>query len=163
MGTCELIPHSHVQPLSLGMRRSMAMRVFAAMVAAWFGFLTIQPLYADPCPHHQPVLAELAHGLGADAGIGQSMASHGGMPMDGANGMHNMPGHDGTATHPCHCLGDCCGTTPVAVASSASRWVPAAIAARIELAALPAVFKVSASAPPHTLPFATAPPTALLA
>lgn len=151
----------------------MVTRIFAATVAVWFGFLTIQPLYADPCPHHQPALAELAQGLGGIADVGRSMAtraadSHdmsgmGDMSRSGAQGMPNTPGPDRSGGHACHCLGDCCGSAPVAIAQSSTRWVPDAKTGHADLAAMPGVASVAKAVPPHSLPFATAPPTTLLA
>ncbi len=152
------------------MRRSLATRVFAATVAAWFGFLTIQPLYVAPCPHHQLALAELAQGLSIAAGAGHSMVSAGSeshemadMSAGDAHSMHNMPGHNGPGSHQCRCLGAMCGSAPVGLAQSVARVLPAAITARMEVAAMPPVAHAPNAAPPHTLPFATAPPALLLA
>ena len=150
------------------MRRSMAMRIFASMVAVWFGFITIQPLYGDPCQHHQPALAALAEGLGTHSRVGHIMAEHENISGNvSASGVHEMSGaashEDHDHNHQCHCVGDCCSATPVAMVQPATEWVPAAIARRIAVDAIAPIAIAPQTAAPHTLPFATAPPRALLA
>ena len=152
------------------MRRSMATRVFASIVAAWFGFLTIQPLYATPCPHHQPELAELAQGLSIHADAGHSRASTGRDDSDmshvsasGSHAMHDMPGHHVPGSHPCECLGAMCGTAPIAIAQAVARILPEIVTARIGMPTIASISPAPKVAPPYTLPFATAPPPALLA
>lgn len=139
------------------MRRSMATRIFASILAAWFGFVTIQPLYAAPCPHHQPALAELAQGMSMHPAAGATKAT------SGPHAMHNMPGHSGHDSQPCECLGAMCGTAPIAIAQAATVILPETVVARMEMAAISSSSAGPNAAPPHTLPFATAPPPALLA
>lgn len=139
----------------------MAMRIFASMVAVWFGFITIQPLYGDPCPHHQPALAELAAGLGAHSGAGHLMPAHG---TDAGHMMAGTAGHeDHGVDHSCHCVGDCCSAAPVAMLPPATAWIPATIARRVSLQASAPVAQLPHTTAPHTLPFATAPPRVPLA
>ena len=135
------------------------MRIFASLVAVWFGFVTIQPLYAAPCPQHQPALAELA---GGPAAAHASAALPGHEMSGGAMGdMPGMPsGHGGS--HRCHCMGVCCGAAPVAVMPQATQWLPAAPAAQTSVATRVAVTLARLPQADHSLPFATAPPAALL-
>ena len=134
----------------------MATRVFASIVAVWFGFLTIQRLYAAPCPHHQPALAELAQGMAMHPAAGKSSGS-------GSYAMPGMPGQNGHDSHGCECLGAMCGTAPIAIAQPVDSPLPETIAARIEVPAIASISPAPKAASPHTLPFATAPPPALLA
>ena len=151
------------------MRHSLATRVLASIVAVWFGFLTIQPLYADPCPHHQPALAELAQGMAIHTDAGQAMAAAAvnhdvsGKPAANAHAMHGMPGHDGPGNQPCECLGAMCGTAPIAIAQTVVGSLPEIVTAEIATPAMPPISHTPKASPPHTLPFATAPPPAQLA
>ena len=139
----------------LRMQRSMATRIFASLVAVWFGFVTIQPLYSAPCPHHQPALAALAQGLGSSAAAPHSMAEH---------GTHGLAGHeDRSGGHGCHCIGACCGAAPVAVAQQLTEWVPTTLAEQIGVSTTAPLARAPRESPPHSLPFATAPPPSLLA
>lgn len=136
----------------------MAMRVFTSLMAVWFGFITIQPLYGAPCPHHQPALAELAHGLGQ-----YSAASQGKMAASGHH-MHHSPGDSGSGSEdPCRCLGACTDSAPVALTQAAVELIPAILAECTSVPAVAANQSASQPAAPHTLPFATAPPRLLLA
>ena len=130
----------------------MATRVFASIVAVWFGFLTIQPLYADPCPHHQPALAELAQGLSIHRDASHARSA------SGTHAMPGMPGHHAPGDQPCECMGAMCGTAPIALAQPVVAALPEVISARIETPAMLPVSLAPKAAPPHTLPFATAPP-----
>lgn len=137
------------------MQRSIVTRVFASLVAVWFAFVTIQPLYGDPCPHHQPALAALAQGLGPRAGGSHAMAEH---------GTHGSAGHDDSSgSHRCHCVGVCCGVAPVAVAQATANWVPAPRAEEISVSRCRPAARITQTSAPHTLPFANAPPPTLLA
>lgn len=138
------------------MRRSLATRVFASIVAVWFGFLTIQPLYAAPCPHHQPALAELAQGMSIHPAAGKSSSS-------GSYAMPGMPEQHGHGSHGCECLGAMCGTAPIAIAQSGAEQLAEIAIASIDMPAIASTSPAPKVAPPHTLPFATAPPPALLA
>lgn len=132
----------------------MVTRIFTSMVAVWFAFVTIQPVYGDPCPHHQSALAALAQGLGATGTNSHAMAAH---------GTHGSPGHDGSDGHGCHCLGVCCGAAPVAIAQQPVEWVPSTRATQTGVAKTAPVARGAQNSAPHTLPFATAPPPTLLA
>lgn len=136
------------------------MRVFASFVAVWFGFVTIQPLYGDPCPHHEPALAALAQGLGNGMRGSDAVAGH---EMSGS-ATHGMPDDHGSGhSHSCHCMGVCCGAAPVAIAEQSPKWAPAAIATQVSISNRVAVTVEPTQPAPHSLPFATAPPRSLLA
>ena len=146
------------------MQRSIAMRLLASFAAVWFAFVTIQPLYGDPCPHHQPALAALAQGLATGSGNSHTMGAQGDMAAGMDHGTHGAAGHDGPhGSHQCHCLGACCGVAPVAFAQPRIEWVPIAVATRIRLSSSTRRVTVPRAPQPHTLPFSTAPPPALLA
>ena len=154
------------------------MRVLASLVAAMFAFVTIEPLYAAPCPHHQPALVALAQGLGtahtttdakthapSDA-MSHTMAGHHEMAASthGTHSTHGSPtSHHSDTSHECNCLGACCGATPVAVAEQPAHWVPMMVARRISLVSSAPDVRVPRTLVPHTLPDCTAPPSALLA
>jgi hypothetical protein len=149
------------------MRRNLAMRVCAAFVAAWFGFITIQPLYADPCPHHQPALAAIAHAASAQSGSATRQESQtsmlGGMAMGDGQAMQGSSGNDTPASHACHCIGVWCGTAAVAMAQSPVAWALIPVAQhRAAPPTAPAVRSAHNDAP-HSRPFSTAPPFAELA
>lgn len=141
----------------------MAKRLFASLVAVWFGFVTIQPLYASPCPHHEPALAALAQGFGVSGGSPVR-------PSHGTHGTHGSLVHDGGGgsddgnhgSHGCHCVGACCGAAPVAVASPTDQSVPSMLAEQIAVPKSPPIVRAPETAAPHTHPFATAPPIAVL-
>ncbi|MEO9250350.1 MAG: hypothetical protein ABI322_04985 [Gemmatimonadaceae bacterium] len=135
------------------MHRSTAARIFTSLVAVWFAFVTIQPPYGDPCPHHQPALAALAQALGADGIAPHSMAAH---RTHGSSGHHS-------GSHSCNCLGVCCGAAPVAIAQPAVEWVPPALAMQESVGNTAPVARIIQTFAPHFLPFATAPPPTLLA
>jgi hypothetical protein len=137
------------------------MRVLASLVAAMFAFVTIEPLYAAPCPHHQPALVALAQGLGATHSTSHEMAGHQEMSAAAPHGSH-ASGHS-DISHECHCLGVCCGVTPVAIAEQPEQWVPARVARRISLVSSAPAARLPRTSSPHTLPDCTAPPSALLA
>jgi hypothetical protein len=145
------------------MRHGMAMRFLASLVAALFVLATIQPLYGDPCPHHQPALAALAQAIGTAHHGGFAAGHHAALPGS-SHGSHGSPANgDSGASHSCHCMGACCGAAPVAIAQQPEQWVPAAVAERIRLAASAPVIRAPRASAPHTLPDSTAPPSALLA
>jgi hypothetical protein len=140
------------------------MRVLASLVAAMFAFVTIEPLYGAPCPHHQPALVALAQGPGAVHFTSHEMAGHHEMTAAAPHGTHGSPasGHS-DISHECHCLGACCGVTPVAIAEQPEQWVPATVARRISLVSSAPAARLPHTSAPHTLPDCTAPPSALLA
>jgi hypothetical protein len=152
------------------MRRSLTMRIFASFVAAWFGFVTIQPLYGAPCPHHEPELAALSQGLGhgmrgSNAMAGHDMAGDAAptMPGDHGAGHSHSHSHSRNRNCNCNCMGVCCGAAPVAIAQQSPQWAPAAIATQISISHRVAVTVEPTRPAPHSLPFATAPPRSLLA
>lgn len=78
-------------------------------------------------------------------------------------GMPGMPsGHHGNGSHPCHCMGVCCGAAPVAIIPQATQWLPAPDTTRMPLTILAAATLARLPQPAHSLPFATAPPSAPL-
>lgn len=139
------------------------MHMFASLMAVCFGFVTIQPLYGDPCPHHQPALAALAQGLGTGPGASHAMGAHDGMAGGGEHGTHGAAGHGSSGdSHHCNCFGACCGVAPVALAQLPAAWVAVALARRVSVSSSAATARAPQPSPRHTLPFATAPPPALL-
>lgn len=138
------------------MGRGLVTRLLAAFVAVVFGFVTIQPVFADPCPQHQPALAAIAVAAG-------TTASHGGHDMSTAAHHGGQHAHHSAASHGCQCLGACCMASPVAL-SSPTIPLPAAIVrdARIARTVAVAVLEWTTTAA-HSLPYPTAPPDVLLA
>ncbi|MEO9047316.1 MAG: hypothetical protein ABI331_07740 [Gemmatimonadaceae bacterium] len=81
----------------------------------------------------------------------------------GAYAMPGMPAQHGHGTPGCECLGAMCGTAPIAIAQSVAQPLAEIAIASIEMPAIASTSPAPKVAPPHTLPFATAPPTGLLA
>ncbi len=145
------------------MRRSLGTRILTALTAVVFGFVSIQPLYADPCPHHEPAVAELTAGMSLASPMAEpAMATHG---TEGAhNGHATHGGHAGRHdSGGCNCLGACCGTAAVALAKLPAGVVAAIVTLRAVPTPRSAIAPSGTPRPPHTLPFATAPPASLLA
>lgn len=138
------------------MSGSVVRRVFAALLAVWFGFTTIQPATAAPCPHHEPALVQLAavmvHASSAST-MHHAMMLH---ASHGSDGEHNHG-----STHQCTCMGACCTIAAVAIVVPALTFAPPTIVIGTHHP-LPPIALHARQFPPHTLPYPTAPPQSLI-
>lgn len=132
------------------MRRSLASRVTAMLMALWFVAVSAGPELTHACPTH-----------GAHAMASSSVASHAasmGTPQASA-GDHHSASHTSPTperTNHCTCLGQCCSASPVALVTDAIALADTATAATRD-AGLPAYAYVPVAAQ-HVLPLAQAPP-----
>ena len=141
------------------------MRFLAALVAVCFGFVTNQPLYDAPCPHHTPALAMLAEGLVSAHAQHQAHEEYDAhaMPGHASHLAHGSKGHDHGVNDVCHCLGACCVATPVALAQPTVQLVPGSVAVYVGATPLTDFARAPDGPTPYTLPLSTAPPVSLLA
>jgi len=128
------------------MLRSRWSRLLAALLTLWLGVFLADPDALHACPVHSPVAAQ-AHGHAGHHDMGRDMG-------------HDM-GHDAHhAGHACSCPGPCCAaaTTPLPAVS-------------LELVLGAPVVVARPGRPEHeyvaawvdfVLPYATAPPSALV-
>ena len=125
------------------MHRSVASRLFAALVAVWFTINMVEPAWLHACPVHDGlVITSTAAHHSAESG---SMGHHDGSHQDGQSR---------NATHLCQCLGACTAAAMVAAPVSSP------IATRVVSVAAPGLPEYSHPVfeRAYELPFANGPP-----
>ena len=128
------------------MKRPWWSRALALIVGVWFVAVTAAPDVAHACPMHG------SHA--AIASSGQQHANHG----SASASHHSAPSSESTPARAtqCTCLGQCCGTAPVAFMSAQIQLADIVTVATRD-AGLPDYAYVPVAAQ-HVLPFAHAPP-----
>ncbi len=144
--------------LSLSMRRGAMTRWLAVVLATSFGFVTIQPGFVAPCPHHEPALALLARGMAMPPAAMHDMdamdLSH---APDRPSSPHHGHGHDHGGDG-CTCHGASCSTHVSVAGVQAVEWFTPDVAIATGIRAVAAATMPRTAPPPHTLPFHTPPP-----
>lgn len=165
------------------MQPGVGRRFFAAFLALWFVMISTDGLGLHACQMHDGALAGVAHEMGgASAGTTMDHSSHGALqgtapkgsapkgsaPLASAGTMQHgakqaiaddAPDSPDTS-HSCTCLGHCCTTSPVAVASSSEIALTGALSETLQRPGLTQHEYVAAWVT-FILPFATAPPHAV--
>jgi hypothetical protein len=127
------------------MHRSVASRLFAALVAVWFTINMVEPAWLHACPVHDGlVIATAADHHAAESG---SMAHHG-----ASHGDSQSP----DKAHLCQCLGAC--TAAAMVAAPVSSQIVTGVV-RVAAPRLPEYFHPVFERA-YELPFANGPPRA---
>lgn len=128
------------------MRRSLGIRVFAAVLAPWCALVMAEPMALHECAMHS--------GRGVQASAAAHM--HGRTPVAEHAPAHGSS-HDGPARH-CTCLGGCCAAAILALPGVVELSVaPVSVrAARVADTADRIALPVAG----HLLPFANGPPAA---
>ncbi|MFI5231640.1 MAG: hypothetical protein ACHQSE_03910 [Gemmatimonadales bacterium] len=134
------------------MRRPLWLRVVIAVWAVWLGAMLAGPPGLHACPVHGD---HAAHGMAGMAGnAGGGMPDMAGMPSHSAH--HDIPGHQSNSR--CTCIGACCSAAPVAPPAIQVEDIATVLPVAPARVALVRDARPTTAAPPHTLPFAIAPP-----
>lgn len=137
------------------MKRGIAARSLALLLAFVFGSGSVFPSFSDPCPIHDPGSAQLA--MMSHAGHSARAMSHH-LSAHSAKSEHDntgIPSHHGS--HRCTCIGsgDCAGA--VMLPPNTLAFAPPALSANTAIPLAPVETRAYATAE-HALPFSTAPP-----
>lgn len=159
----EIVSQAGAHPrrvLSLVMPRGTVTRSLSASFAICFAFVTVLPAFSDPCPFHDPALAELAATSASDLGHqGASMvgmvhhSSATGQERGGNHGTHSQ--HQ--KSHRCNCVSCATGAPAFTLPAQPLSFAPAAISAGSRTPPPPSDTHARSRAE-HALPFSTAPP-----
>jgi hypothetical protein len=136
---------------------SAGLRVFAALFAIGFVFVTELPAFETPCPVHDAAFARLAtmgsHVHHAAAGIAHnhSIRTQGSRTNSTGDKTHQQKSHG------CTCVG--CGNcaSSFTLAPGSLSFAPATVSAATSIP-LPPIEKHACSISEHARPFSTAPP-----
>lgn len=137
------------------MKRSLAERSVAVLLAIFFASGSVLPSLSDPCPVHDPGSARLAmtsHAGHSAGSISHEFTSH---SSHGTHGENSAPANH--KSHHCNCIGAGCCTASVMLPPNALAFAPANVSARTTAPLPPAETRGHAAAD-HALPFSTAPP-----